>query len=166
MKGGRALVLALVIVCSGVGLAACGGGEPASTSSQIRRWSTQWGFPALDRTLLADFPAVRAGIESGNLKALKTACAGLTIDAGKLYSTLVTPDRALTEALARALTGLADTGSTCSALRSVTKDSTAPLRRKLAANEARYRNARKVVLAANAGEASPPRSVPGAQSGA
>ncbi|HWD23866.1 MAG TPA: hypothetical protein VG368_00215 [Acidimicrobiales bacterium] len=149
MRGVRAGLVTLVIACFGLGLASCGGSKPASISSQIRQWSLNAGFPGLDSALVADFPAVRAGIDAGNLKALKTACAGLSIDAGSIYDTLVTPDHALSEALARALTGIADVGNTCTALRSVTKATTATLRRTLATNEALYRKERAIVLAAD-----------------
>lgn len=148
MRRARGRILALTIACSGVVLGSCGEGKPASISSQIRQWSNDAGFPDLDGALIADFPAVRAGIDAGNLKALKTACAGLSVDAASIYDTLVTPDHALTEALDRALTGLGNAGNTCTALGSATKRATATLRRQLETNEALYRNARSIVLAA------------------
>jgi hypothetical protein len=151
MRTVRGSLMVVLLAGGGLGLASCGGGKPASMASQIKGWSVGAGFAELDQSLVADFPAVRAGVAGGDLKALKTACAGLTIDAGNIYDTLVTPDPSLTNALARSLTGLAGAGSTCNRLTVDTTASTGGLRRMLAVNETLYSKARSVILAAGGG---------------
>jgi hypothetical protein len=118
-------------------------------AAQIRQWSAGAGFPDLDQALEADFPEMRAGLASGNVKALKTACAGMSIDAGNIYNTLLTPDHALNDALARALSGLANVGQRCSTLRSVAPSAARSLAAALAADEALYNKERAVIVTAD-----------------
>jgi hypothetical protein len=144
----RLLLSAVALAGASVGLVSCGG-PPASMSAQIKQWSIGAGFADLDRVLEADFPEVNAGIKSGNLKALKTACAGLAIDAGSIYNTLLTPDHALNTALASALSGLANAGNICNALQSDAPSATTSLRHILAGNEALYAKERRIIIAAD-----------------
>ena len=147
MSLARVVAVAGALCGCALGVTACG--APLSVSAQIRQWSAGAGYPDLDQALEADFPEVRAGITSGNLKGLKTACAGMSIDAGNIYNTLVTPDHALTNALARALSGLAKVGQQCNDLRSGTAAATAALARELSADQALYDKERAVIVAAD-----------------
>jgi hypothetical protein len=141
----RALLSIGLILSASLGIASCGG-KPQSVAAQVRQWSAGAGFPDLDDALTADFPAVAAGLASGDLKALKTACAGLGIDESNVYDTLVTPSRALTNLLNTALDGLGDDASRCNALTADTPGSVAALRRSLRAHEAEYLRARTIIV--------------------
>lgn len=147
MRSHRGLVAFAVVAAVGIGSASCGG-KPASISSQIEQWSAGAGFPALDQALVADFPALDAGMRGPNLKALKTACAGFAIDAGNIYNTLVTPSVSLTALLNTALTGFANDAQRCSALGSDTPRSSARLQSSLKSHEAEYARAERIIAAA------------------
>jgi hypothetical protein len=150
MKRWRPALAALFLFATAAALSSCGG--PASLSSQIQAWSSEEGYPALDQALVADFPEVAAGLKSGQLKALKTACAGLQIDAGSVYSILVTPDRTLTNQMAASLTGLSNDAARCAALASDAPVATEALRRSLSSHEAAYDAARAFIAAHAGGE--------------
>ncbi len=145
---GRArLGVCAVLVAVGGGVTACGSGH-ATPAAKLEGWAKGAGFADLDSALTADFSALRAGFSSGDLRALKTACAGFAIDAGGIYDVLPTPDATLTAQLNTALTDFGSEAVRCNDLTSTAPAATASLRRAIARDEAIYDRARRTIDAA------------------
>jgi hypothetical protein len=146
-------VVAVVAVAGGGFLAAACSSTPSTPAAELAQWSNGGGFPSLDQAVQADFSSLRAGFSSGDLRALKTACAGFSIDAGSIYDTLPAPKSSpkVTSELASSIGGFGRLGDQCSALKVDTARSVAGLRKELSENEAIYDRARAVIDAADRG---------------
>ena len=142
----RALLFAIACGVGGIGAASCGG-KPPPMATQIASWANGGSFSDDDASLEADFPAIEAGFAGTNLRALKTACDGLGIDASTIYGNLPSPQPSLTNELNDALTGLEGDATACNALTSLTSDRANSLERSIVSHAAEYGRARKVIIA-------------------
>ncbi len=142
--GALGLCLAL-----GGSLAACSN-MSGSTAQQVREWSNGAGFPSANAQLNTDLAELAAGQRLGNLKELRTACAGFGVDAATLQGELPTPVTTITDELNDALSDYYDASTDCYQASSFHSAPFLSYERVLANGKRLYDQARKLLAADDA----------------
>jgi hypothetical protein len=92
------LVAAAGVVGVALAVSACGSGHPTA-AARLRAWESGASYASDQGYISSDIREIAAGIRSGPLDALHTACDGLGVDAANAYGELPTPDQTLTDDL-------------------------------------------------------------------
>jgi hypothetical protein len=103
--------LALVVLATGPGLAACGVGS-SSLGQQVQSWGSSTGFSGTLRQLRADLRRV-GSVSTDAAGQRRTVCDVLVTDALAANQQLPTPDHALTALLSLAYGSAAASGRAC-----------------------------------------------------
>ena len=113
-----ARIVAPLLVSVALGLTACG--YSGSHASQVRQWAQQNSYNENARQVVSDADHALLAAAHGTALELRTVCGGLSSDAGTLYSSLDTPDHALTNQVAASMQDFFDAAEKCAVTHSTT----------------------------------------------
>jgi hypothetical protein len=116
----RARSIAVAVGATAAATALAGCGYSGSQRQQVQSWVAQTSFVVNERQVLADVRSVELAAQKGSALQLRTVCGGLSSDAGTLYSSLPTPDHALTDQLGASMQDLYDAAESCAVASSTT----------------------------------------------
>jgi hypothetical protein len=111
--------LGVVLVLLGVGLLAGCAPYSGTTAQKVQQWERHSSFVSDNDTLVDDVIRVREAVKIGTVKQVRTICGGFASDVGTAYTTLPTPDQALTDDLNAADILFVDASTSCSGVSSV-----------------------------------------------
>jgi hypothetical protein len=114
-RGRLGTVLLLLVVGFLAGCAPYSG----TTAQKVQQWARHSSFVSDNDTLVDDVIRVREAVRIGTVKQVRTICGGFASDVGTAYTTLPTPDQALTDDLNAADILLVDASTSCSGVSSV-----------------------------------------------
>lgn len=121
--------LGVVLVLLGVGLLAGCAPYSGTTAQKVQQWERHSSFVSDNDTLVDDVIRVREAVKIGTVKQVRTICGGFASNVGTAYTTLPTPDQALTDDLNAADILFVNAATSCSGVSSV---SSPTMRRALA----------------------------------
>jgi hypothetical protein len=110
-----------VVLVALLGVALLGGCAPYSgtTAQKVQQWARHSAFKSDNNTVVNDVIRVREAVKLGTVKQVRTICGGFASDVGITYTTLPTPDLALTNELNAADILFVDASTSCSGVSSV-----------------------------------------------
>jgi hypothetical protein len=126
----RFLAALLALALAAIVLAGCSdySGTPAQ---RVQAWVSQNSFVSDNDIVVGDIMKLNEAQTKGTPKIVRTICSGLAYDVGTTYTTLPTPDQALTNALNDADQILFSAANSCAEVSSLTSPTMAADRAKV-----------------------------------
>jgi len=109
----------VLVALLGVALLSACAPYSGTTAQKVKQWVAYSSFKSDNDTVLSDVLLVRKAVKVGTVKQVRTICGGFASDVGTTYTTLPTPDLALTDDLNAADILFVDASTSCSGVSSV-----------------------------------------------
>lgn len=111
--------LAAALGAVGVALVSAACASHAALPARLRAWENGSSYSSDQHYISTDIGEIATGIRTGPVKAVRTACDGLGVDAANAYGELPTPDQSLTSDLNGEYLTATNAAQSCSAASSL-----------------------------------------------